>query len=91
MVTFVSPIPLRVISAFDSGSPMLEHEVNAYANFKDLGGMRREELYRRAMISASSGWLVPTMNRPINPRTDCRAISRTRKDFDPTAIQHVPF
>lgn len=32
MVTFVSPIPLRVISAFDNGSPMLEHEVNEYSN-----------------------------------------------------------
>ena len=66
IVTFVSPIPLRVISAFERGSPMLEHEVNE-CRIQELGGV---EFYRRAMSSASSGWLVPTNSRLISPRTD---------------------
>jgi hypothetical protein len=42
------------------------------------------------MISASSGWLVPTNNRPISPRTNlARDNVPTGKDFDPATVQHI--
>jgi hypothetical protein len=44
MVTFVSPIPLRVISAFERGSPMLEHEVNEYSGSRTWGEEKRRAL-----------------------------------------------
>lgn len=71
---------------------MLQHEVNECC-IQDLGGMvgwdRGEERYRRAMISASSGWLVPTgMYVRLEGFRHVLAV-RTRKDFDPAAVQHV--
>lgn len=54
-----------------------------------MGWDRGEERYRRAMISASSGWLVPARRSVSSGLWQGVNLSqRTRKDFDPAAIQH---
>jgi len=64
MVTFDSPMPLFVISALERGTPMLQNS-SVSQRIWPKGTVPKTIGYRRAMISASSGWLVPTRHGGI--------------------------
>jgi len=75
-------MPLRVTSALDRGRPMLQERCQPTA------GDVKNDSYRLAMISASSGWLVPVGRPFFRCPGDKPSKIRTSENLDSTSIQH---
>lgn len=54
---------------------------------KDRVLLRNTESYRRAIISASSGWLVPTQKSDLSLHSNKQEV-HTGENFDSTTVEH---